>query len=74
MGELYGEVNKLTLEWNDGLMAITVRHCVKVQYMSAASLHKLILICQVLTQSHIHVHVLYMYMYTIIIIIINISF
>lgn len=30
MGELYGEVNKLTLEWNDGLMAITVRHCVKV--------------------------------------------
>ena len=30
MGELYGEVNKLTLEWKDGLMAVTVRHCVKV--------------------------------------------
>jgi dynein heavy chain len=29
MGELYGEVNKMTLEWKDGLMAITVRHCVK---------------------------------------------
>ncbi|XP_071825285.1 dynein axonemal heavy chain 6-like isoform X2 [Apostichopus japonicus] len=28
MGELYGEVNKLTLEWQDGLMATTVRHCV----------------------------------------------
>ncbi len=25
MGELYGEVNKLTLEWRDGLMALTVR-------------------------------------------------
>ena len=31
MGELYGEVNKLTMEWRDGLMAVTVRHCVKVQ-------------------------------------------
>ena len=30
MGELYGEVNKLTLEWNDGLMAMTVRKCVQV--------------------------------------------
>lgn len=25
MGELYGEVNPLTLEWRDGLMALTVR-------------------------------------------------
>ena len=25
MGELYGEVNKLTLEWQDGLMATIVR-------------------------------------------------
>ena len=30
MGELYGEINKLTLEWNDGLMAMTVRKCVQV--------------------------------------------
>lgn len=30
MGELYGEVNKLTLEWRDGLMAIIVRQCVNV--------------------------------------------
>jgi dynein heavy chain len=29
MGELYGEVNKLTLEWNDGLMAMTVRQTAK---------------------------------------------
>ncbi|CAB4045627.1 Dynein heavy chain 6, axonemal, partial [Paramuricea clavata] len=29
MGELYGEVNKLTLEWQDGLMALTVRQCVQ---------------------------------------------
>ena len=29
MGELYGEVNKLTLEWRDGLMATIVRQCVK---------------------------------------------
>ena len=29
MGELYGEVNKLTLEWKDGLMATIVRQCVK---------------------------------------------
>ncbi|XP_060075174.1 dynein axonemal heavy chain 6-like [Ylistrum balloti] len=28
MEELYGGVNKLTLEWADGLMAITVRKCV----------------------------------------------
>ncbi|XP_070535810.1 dynein axonemal heavy chain 6-like isoform X2 [Ptychodera flava] len=28
MGELYGEINKLTLEWQDGLMALTVRHAV----------------------------------------------
>lgn len=30
MGELYGEINKLTMEWRDGLMAITVRVCVQV--------------------------------------------
>ena len=29
MGELYGEVNKLTLEWRDGLMATIERECVK---------------------------------------------
>ncbi|KAM9363597.1 dynein axonemal heavy chain 6 [Symphorus nematophorus] len=28
MGELYGEVNTLTLEWRDGLMALTVREAV----------------------------------------------
>ncbi|XP_028810647.1 dynein heavy chain 6, axonemal isoform X2 [Denticeps clupeoides] len=28
MGELYGEVNPLTLEWRDGLMALTVRTAV----------------------------------------------
>ncbi|XP_075319652.1 dynein axonemal heavy chain 6 [Odontesthes bonariensis] len=28
MGELYGEVNNLTLEWRDGLMALTVRDAV----------------------------------------------
>lgn len=31
MGELYGEVNKLTMEWQDGLMAVKVRHCVQVR-------------------------------------------
>ena len=30
MGELYGEIDKLTLEWKDGLMGLTVRHCVNV--------------------------------------------
>lgn len=30
MGELYGEVNNLTLEWKDGLMGLTARHCVQV--------------------------------------------
>ena len=29
MGELYGEVNPITSEWKDGLMAMTVRHCVQ---------------------------------------------
>ncbi|KAH3860157.1 hypothetical protein DPMN_023048 [Dreissena polymorpha] len=29
MEELYGGVNKLTLEWHDGLMGLTVRHCVQ---------------------------------------------
>ncbi|XP_067839723.1 dynein axonemal heavy chain 6 [Heptranchias perlo] len=28
MGELYGEINSLTLEWNDGLMALSVRAAV----------------------------------------------
>ena len=31
MGELYGEINKLTMEWRDGLMAVTVRVCVQVR-------------------------------------------
>ena len=30
MGELYGEVNPLTMEWRDGLMAISVRQAVQV--------------------------------------------
>ena len=30
MGELYGEVNKLTLEWQDGLMATIIRVTVNV--------------------------------------------
>jgi dynein heavy chain len=34
MGELYGEVNKMTLEWQDGLMALTVRQCVQVKGQS----------------------------------------
>ena len=34
MDELYGGVNKLTLEWHDGLMALTVRHCVQVGILS----------------------------------------
>ncbi|XP_047126546.1 dynein axonemal heavy chain 6 isoform X3 [Hydra vulgaris] len=29
IGELYGEFNKLTMEWKDGLMGLTVRHCVQ---------------------------------------------
>ena len=29
MEELYGGINKLTLEWHDGLMALTVRVAVK---------------------------------------------
>ncbi len=32
MGELYGEINKLTLEWKDGLMGLTVRNCVNVSW------------------------------------------
>ena len=32
MGELYGEVNKLTMEWQDGLMAVSVRQSVQVIY------------------------------------------
>ena len=38
MGELYGEVNKLTMEWKDGLMAMTVRQCVQVP-SSSSSFH-----------------------------------
>jgi len=30
MGELYGEKDPLTLEWKDGLMALTVRQAVQV--------------------------------------------
>ena len=30
MEELYGGIDKLTLEWRDGLMAITVRQAVQV--------------------------------------------
>lgn len=30
MDELYGGIDKLTLEWHDGLMATTIRHCVQV--------------------------------------------
>ena len=30
MDELYGGIDKLTLEWHDGLMATTVRVCVQV--------------------------------------------
>ena len=39
MGELYGEVNKLTLEWKDGLMATNVRHCCKVICLSAKDVY-----------------------------------
>ena len=30
MGELYGEKDPLTLEWRDGLMALSVRQAVQV--------------------------------------------
>ena len=30
MEELYGGVDKLTMEWKDGLMGLTVRHAVQV--------------------------------------------
>lgn len=32
MGELYGEVNTLTLEWRDGLLGIFVRIAVQVNH------------------------------------------
>ena len=32
MGELYGEVDKLTLEWKDGLLAISVRAAANVSF------------------------------------------
>ena len=35
MGELYGEIDKLTLEWRDGLMGLTVRHCVNVSWLDS---------------------------------------
>jgi len=34
MDELYGGIDKLTLEWHDGLMATTVRICVQVVVLS----------------------------------------
>jgi len=39
MGELYGEVNKLTMEWRDGLMGMTVRKAVQVNYLALHNLH-----------------------------------
>ena len=36
MGELYGEEDKLTLEWKDGLMAISVRQAVQVLLIAAS--------------------------------------
>lgn len=36
MGELYGEVNPLTLEWRDGLMAL----CVRAASSDASDIHK----------------------------------
>ena len=33
MEELYGGIDKLTLEWRDGLMAITVRQAVQVRVL-----------------------------------------
>jgi dynein heavy chain len=47
MGELYGEVNKLTLEWRDGLMAISVRQAVQVCTV--------FLICEQSVRGHAHV-------------------
>ena len=41
MGELYGEVNSLTLEWRDGLMALTVRHACQVREKSALRLSRI---------------------------------
>ena len=35
MGELYGEVNPLTLEWRDGLLGVMVRATVKVSHAHA---------------------------------------
>ena len=43
MGELYGEVNKLTMEWKDGLMAISVRRCVQVSVILRRVDHYMIL-------------------------------
>jgi dynein heavy chain len=31
IGELYGDINPLTLEWHDGLLGIMVRNAVKVR-------------------------------------------
>ena len=39
MGELYGEVNKLTLEWQDGLMATIIRVTVNVSIKGEEKLH-----------------------------------
>lgn len=35
MGELYGEVNPLTMEWRDGLLGISVRTAVQVPKLIA---------------------------------------
>ena len=39
MEELYGGVDKLTLEWRDGLMAITVRQAVQASTGTSIQRH-----------------------------------
>jgi len=46
MGELYGEVNKLTMEWRDGLMAMTVRKAVQVNLLIIINIIIIIIIIQ----------------------------
>lgn len=33
IGELYGEVNLMTMEWKDGILGIAVRTAVQVRYI-----------------------------------------